>query len=84
MTNYGTYTASISKSGYISDVFDFVIDRESPYYISTISLLPRPTYAQVGTGSHRIMKISDTSWIQSGASGSVLLDESFSGGVRLV
>jgi hypothetical protein len=83
MTNYGEYTATISKVGYISDVFDFVIDRESPYYISIVSLLRAPTYARVATGSYTVRKIGDTSWIQSGASGSVLLDESFSGGIRL-
>lgn len=83
MTNYGTYTASISKSGYITDVFDFVIDRESPYYISTVSLLRELSYARVATGSYTVRKIDDTSWMQSGSSGSVKLDASFSSGVQI-
>jgi hypothetical protein len=83
MTNYGTYTASISKLGYISDRFDFVIDRESPYYISTVSLLQEPTYTRLGTGTATFVKLDSRSWIQSSASGSWLLDESFSGGTRL-
>ncbi len=64
MTNYGAYTATISKVGYISDVFDFVIDRESPYYISTVSLLRAPTYAPVATGSYSVSQIDTSSWIQ--------------------
>jgi hypothetical protein len=83
MTNYGVYTASISKSGYISDVFDFVIDRESPYYISTVSLLREPTYTYLGTGTVTLAKVDSRSWIQSHASGSMLLDGSFSGGILL-
>jgi hypothetical protein len=83
MTNYGTYTAHISKSGYISDAFDFVIDRESPYYISTVSLLREPTYTRVATGSYSVTRLAPTSWMASGSSGSFMLDESFSGGTRI-
>lgn len=80
MTSYGTYTASVVRSGYVSDIFDFVIDRETPYYISQITLLKNPTYTKLGTWStENIAKISDTLWIETSGSGHIVRDATFSG-----
>jgi hypothetical protein len=82
MTSYGTYSASVSRWWYVTDVFDFVIDRETPYYISQITLLRDPQYRELGTGSiENIAKISDTLWIESNGSGHIMRDATFSGTV---
>ena len=66
----------------MTDVFDFVIDRETPYYISQITLLKDPGYRELGTGSiQNIAKISDTLWIESNGSGHIMRDATFSGSV---
>lgn len=83
MTNYGEYSVNIMKTGYMSDRFDFVIDRESPYYISTVSLLREPTYTRLGTGTASLTRLDEHSWLQSGTSGTLLLEESLSGGTEL-
>jgi hypothetical protein len=47
MVNYDTYTLSIGKPGYIQSRVRFAIDRETPYYIDKVTLIPRATYIQI-------------------------------------
>jgi hypothetical protein len=44
MSDYGSYRMNIVKTGYLRNQIDFVIDREKPYLIEKISLLPTPKY----------------------------------------
>ena len=49
IVKYGNYQANITRENYIQDTFEFSIDKEMPYYISSINLLPRPRYTKYGT-----------------------------------
>ena len=62
MVNYGTYSLLVGKTGYLHDTLDFTIDKDTPYYIDTISLLPRASYEKIGTGLTDIIRMSDSSW----------------------
>ena len=45
----------------------FIIDKETPYYIDDITLLPRGTYTQLGKHLSNIVNIGADSWLtQSG------------------
>jgi hypothetical protein len=44
MSDYGEYTMSIEKSGFLWNSLQFKIDREKPFFIEKIVLLPTPTY----------------------------------------
>jgi hypothetical protein len=78
MVPYGAYTANITRAGYVTDDFSFTIDRDIPYYISAVSLIPVPRYAPYNTGITSISRISDTVYIAPTASGMTVLDEVFS------
>lgn len=83
MTSYGKYIASVTRDWYVSDIFDFVIDKETPYYITQINLLKEPQYRKIWTGSiYNIAKISDSLWIESNSSWHILLDKTFSWSIR--
>ncbi len=45
MIDFGTYTASIQKSGYISVSFPFLINNEHQVYINVLNLLMLPVYS---------------------------------------
>ena len=47
MSDYGDYTMNIEKTNYLSNQLAFRIDREKPFFIEKISLLPIPTYQKV-------------------------------------
>jgi hypothetical protein len=49
MVSYDTYTLSIGKPGYIQSRVRFAIDRETPYYIDKVTLIPRAVYTKVDT-----------------------------------
>jgi hypothetical protein len=83
MTNYGTYSLLMTRDGYVPGRIEFVIDRETPYYIDDIDLLPVPQYTRVGTGIDHIANIRDNAWIAHTASGMILLDETLSGGILI-
>ncbi len=78
MVPYGIYDASISRAGYVTDDFSFSIDRDIPYYISAVSLIPVPRYAPYNTGITTMSRISDTTYIAPTQSGMLILDETFS------
>lgn len=47
MSDYGDYSMTIEKSGYIKNSMKFIIDREKPFFIEKISLFPNPTYKKL-------------------------------------
>ncbi len=46
MTNYGAYTMNIESPWYRENSLNFSIDKEKPYFIEEISLLPIPKYSK--------------------------------------
>jgi hypothetical protein len=83
MVSYGKYRLSIGKPGYIQDWVDFSIDREMPYYIDEVSLIPQATYTKIGTGALSLSKISDSGWMAETSSGNMLYEASFLSGNSL-
>lgn len=47
MSDYGDYNMEIDKPGYIKNILKFRIDREKPFFIEKISLLPLPSYKKM-------------------------------------
>ncbi len=78
MTNYGSYSLSIIREPYITDIVSFEINRDIPYYIDIVSLIPKPIYSRVGTGMENIAKISNNGWIAHTASGLLMMNETLS------
>jgi len=46
MTNYGEYIMNIVSPWYLENTLNFIIDKEKPYFIEEISLLPIPQYTK--------------------------------------
>ena len=68
MTNYGNYTMTISNPGYRENIVSFIIDREKPYFIEEISLLPTPRYSEL-KDTINAYQVDDITYILSTASG---------------
>lgn len=83
MTNYGSYSLSIIREPYITDIVSFEINRDIPYYIDIVSLIPKPIYSRVGTGMENIAKISNNGWIAHTASGLLMMNETLSWGILI-
>lgn len=67
MVDYGNYTIAIDKPGYVSGEMSFTIDKETPYYIDDITLLPDGTYAPLDKDISNIAALGNESWLaQSG------------------
>ena len=67
MVNYGNYKISITKPGYVSWEMPFTIDKETPYYIDDITLLPRGDYTKFEKHLSNIINIGKNGWLtQSG------------------
>lgn len=67
MVDYGNYTISITKPGYISGEMPFIIDKETPYYIDDITLLPKGSYSELQKNISNIVNIGTDTWLtQSG------------------
>jgi hypothetical protein len=47
MSDYGLYHMNIEKSDYLTNRITFMIDRNKPYLIEKISLLPTPKYQKL-------------------------------------
>ena len=47
MSDYGNYLMSIKKNGYVTNAIEFIIDRDKPYFIEKVSLLPSPEYKKI-------------------------------------
>jgi hypothetical protein len=78
MSDYGSYHMDIARSGYLPNQIDFVIDRDKPYLIEKIYLLPTPKYQkipdikdvyQVNNDTYIIKSASGLIWSGSTASG---------------
>ncbi len=68
MSDYGDYTMRIAESGYLMNTMDFRIDREKPFFIEKVSLLPKPTYRKLQK-ANEIYQITDDTYIIRTASG---------------
>ena len=44
MSDYGDYTMQVARLEYLTNTMQFRIDREKPFFIEKVSLLPVPTY----------------------------------------
>jgi hypothetical protein len=77
MTDYGKYQLSATREGYIPSNIEFIIDRETPYYIDILSLLPTVRYNRSGSGWSHIAKIDENHWSAHIKNGMILLDEDF-------
>ncbi len=51
MSDYGEYMMSVSREGYVWAMLPFEIDREKPFLIEKLSLLPTPRYTLLDTAS---------------------------------
>lgn len=78
MSDYGDYTMQVAGSGYLSNTMRFRIDREKPFFIEKVSLLPVPTYSELQR-VQSIYQVSDDTYITKTASGLVWSGSTASG-----
>lgn len=83
MVDYGDYTLTISGEWYLPGVFHFAINREKPYYIDAINLMPTPRYALYKKELTQISKIDTNTWTANSASGILLFEWDFSTGILI-
>jgi hypothetical protein len=71
MSDYGQYHMEMIRDGYISNRLDFVIDREKPYLIEKVSLIPLPTYQKMKDiqDIYHTNEVDDDTYILKTASG---------------
>lgn len=77
MVRYDTYSLSIGKPGYVQDRLSFIIDKNTPYYIDTVRLLPKAEYNQVYTGTLTLIKMNDENWISINNRGAATYEKDF-------
>ena len=75
MSDYGQYTMTITASGFLTNHSTFRIDREKPFFIEKISLLPQPLYREL-KDIQKIYQVSPDSYIMRSLSGNLI----YSGG----
>lgn len=78
MSDYGDYTMQVAGSGYLTNMMKFRIDREKPFFIEKVSLLPVPTYRELQR-VQSIYQVSDDTYITKTASGLVWSGSTASG-----
>jgi hypothetical protein len=84
MVPYGKYLLSIGSPGYIQDRVSFDIDKDIPFYINQVTLIPRASYENIGASDFEgISKIQDASWIGKKDGVTLLYDETFLSGSRI-
>lgn len=81
MSDYGSYHMDIARSGYLPNQIDFVIDREKPYLIEKISLLPTPKYQKMPHITD-IYEVDDDTYIIKTASGLIWSGSTASGRIN--
>jgi hypothetical protein len=81
MSDYGSYHMNIARSGYLPNQIDFVIDREKPYLIEKISLLPTPKY-QKTINITDVYELNDDTYIIKTASGLIWSGSTASGRIN--
>lgn len=72
MSDYGKYTMSISKDWYLTNYLEFTIDREKPFFIEKVSLIPRPIYRKL-SGINEMYPINNDTIIRT-ASGYIVME----------
>ena len=70
MSDYGNYMMQISHPGYLTNTMEFRLDREKPFFIEKVSLLPRPTYRELPR-IREIYQVNSDEYITRTASGLV-------------
>ncbi len=80
MSDYGDYTMQVVESGYLTNTMRFRIDREKPFFIEKVSLLPRPNYRELPRVTE-IYQIANDTYITKTASGFVWSGATMSGRV---
>lgn len=83
MVDYGDYTLNISGEAYLPSNLHFSINREKSYYIDSINLVRRPTYARYQKHIDQISKIDTDTWIARSEPNILLFEKDFSAGVLI-
>jgi hypothetical protein len=81
MSDYGSYHMDIARSGYLPNQIDFVIDRDKPYLIEKIYLLPTPKYQKI-PDIKDIYQVNDDTYIIKSASGLIWSGSTMNGRVN--
>jgi hypothetical protein len=81
MSDYGDYRMHITGSGYLANTMEFKIDREKPFFIEKVSLLPSPQYRIIPTAK-KLYQITDDTYIIQAASGLMWSGSTMSGRVN--
>lgn len=68
MSDYGYYTMQIARIGYITNTMEFLLDREKPFFIEKVTLLPRPSYQKL-SGVVDLYQVANHEYIIRTASG---------------
>ncbi|MBC7503472.1 hypothetical protein H7169_00680 [Candidatus Gracilibacteria bacterium] len=68
MSDYGYYNMQISKSGYLTNTMEFLLDREKPFFIEKVTLLPHPSYEKLN-GLLDLYQVANDEYITRMASG---------------
>ncbi len=83
MIDYGEYTMTISRDNYLSGAIHFSINKEKPFYIDTLTLIPKPGYVPYPRKIENIAKIDTDSWTAQSASGMILFENGFATGTLI-
>jgi hypothetical protein len=81
MSDYGKYTMQVYYPDYLTNTMEFQIDREKPFFIEKISLLPRPSYRELPRTTE-IYQISSDTYITRTASGLIWSGATLTGRVN--
>jgi hypothetical protein len=81
MSDYGDYSMRIAEVGYLTNTMDFRIDREKPFFIEKVSLLPKPTYRNLQK-ANELYQITDDTYIIRTSSGLIWSGATMTGRVN--
>jgi hypothetical protein len=83
MVDYGEYTLAMNEFWRLPYSITFTIDRERPFYIDSIFLVPKPRYLPYAKWLDQVARIDDNAWTVQNASGMTLFDGSFLTGMLI-
>ncbi len=81
ISDYGKYSMQIENSGYLPNTMQFILDREKPFFIEKVSLIPRPIYQKLKSVTE-VYQITEDEYIFKTASGLVWSGSTASGKVN--
>jgi hypothetical protein len=81
MSDYGDYSMQIAEVGYLTNTMQFRIDREKPFFIEKVSLLPKPTYRERPRVT-AVYQTTDDTYIMRTASGLIWSGATMTGRVN--